>query len=86
MSETAEIDKASLKSKVLLVDTNKDILPVTKLFLDEANLIGVRANKSDVMEVLKSNVDLGAILLAESLPTARNATSGSGGRATRSSS
>ena len=66
MSETTEIDKASLKSKVLLVDTNKDILPVTKLFLDEANLIGVRANKSDVMEVLKSNVDLGAILLAES--------------------
>lgn len=61
MEETARV-----MSKVLVIDSNKDIFTVTKLFCTETNLIGLRAHKDNVMDVLKSNVDLGAILLAES--------------------
>lgn len=60
------IEKADLKSKVLVIDSNKEIFPVTRLFCEETMLIGLRANKSNVMAILRSHVDLGAILLAES--------------------
>jgi hypothetical protein len=60
------MDNARVMSKVLVIDSNIEIFPVTKMFCDENNLIGLRAHKDNVMEVLKSNVDLGAILLAES--------------------
>lgn len=58
-------DSARVVSKVLVIDNNPEIFPVTKLFCVETNLIGLRAHEDTVMDVLKSNVDLGAILLAE---------------------
>ncbi|GAB2181046.1 hypothetical protein DLREEDagrD3_12690 [Denitratisoma sp. agr-D3] len=60
------VEKAALNSKVLVIDSNKEIFPVTRLFCEETHLIGLRANKSNVMAVLRTHVDLGAILLAES--------------------
>lgn len=60
------VEKADLNSKVLVIDSNKEIFPVTRLFCEETHLIGLRANKSNVMAILRSHVDLGAILLAES--------------------
>lgn len=60
------IDSARVVSKVLVIDSDMDIFPVTKLFCIETNLVGLRAHKDNVIDILRSNVDLGAILLAES--------------------
>lgn len=56
---------AQLTSKVLIIDSN-NVLPLIKQFFSENNLTGLLARRDTVVEVLKSNVDLGAIFLAES--------------------
>ena len=56
---------AQIVSKVLVIDSNKAVFTVIKLFCIENNLVGLRAHRGNVMDILKSNVDLGAILLSE---------------------
>ena len=62
------MEKAHLVSKVLVHDSNPDYSDRIKIFCDNNNLIGVRAHHDNIMELLKTNIDLGAILLSESTP------------------
>jgi len=58
-------DKAKLVSKVLVLDHSTDCHESIKSFCEENNLVGLKVQEDNVMSVLKSNVDLGAILLSE---------------------
>lgn len=58
-------DNAQLVSKVLVLDSNKEYFDRIKSFCDNNNLVGLKAQEDNVMVILKSNVDLGAILLSE---------------------
>ncbi len=58
-------DNARLVSKVLVLDSNKEYFDRIKSFCDNNNLVGLKALEDNVMVILKSNVDLGAILLSE---------------------
>jgi hypothetical protein len=60
------VEKARLTSKVLVHDSNSDYYDRIKIFCGNNNLIGVRALDDNIMDVLQSNIDLGAILLSES--------------------
>ncbi|TAK93419.1 MAG: chemotaxis protein CheX [Aquabacterium sp.] len=59
------VEKAELVSKVLVLEDSQDAAARIKAFCDENNLVGVKAQAENVMGVLKSNVDLGAIFLSE---------------------
>lgn len=58
-------DQAKLVSKVLILDSDAACHERIKSFCDENNLVGLKVQDDNVMSVLKSNVDLGAILLSE---------------------
>jgi Chemotaxis phosphatase CheX len=54
-------------SKVLIIDDgNAETLEQIKRFCAENDLIGLKTHSDNVMSVLKSNVDLGGVLLSES--------------------
>lgn len=59
------VEKAELVSKVLVLEESQDSASRIKAFCDANNLVGVKAQLENVMGVLKSNVDLGAIFLCE---------------------
>lgn len=59
------VEKAELVSKVLVLEESQDCAMRIKAFCDTNNLVGVKAQLENVMGVLKSNVDLGAIFLCE---------------------
>jgi hypothetical protein len=52
-------------SKVLVLEDSPAQLAAIRRFCDEHNLIGLKARKSRLTSVLRSNIDLGAVLLAE---------------------
>lgn len=52
--------------KVLVLDDHPAHADAIKHFCDAHNLIGLKVRKSRLMSVLRSNIDLGAILLGES--------------------
>ena len=54
-----------LISKVLVLDTHGDLRRAIKLNCAEFNLVSVTASRSRLMSVLRSNIDLGAVLCAE---------------------
>ncbi len=58
-------EKAALVSKVLVLDDNKQCLASIKDFCESNNLVGVKAQPATVQSVLKSNIDLGCVFLAE---------------------
>jgi hypothetical protein len=58
-------DEAKLVSKVLVLESNPAYHEKIKAFCDENNLIGLKVQPENVMSVLRSNVDLGGILLSE---------------------
>lgn len=59
------LEQAQLISKVLVLDEEPDCSLRIKAFCDNNNLVCLRAQSENVMAVLKSNVDLGAIFLSE---------------------
>lgn len=59
------VETAELVSKVLVLDEMPDGGARFKAFCDGNNLVGLKAQHENVMAVLKSNVDLGAIFLSE---------------------
>ncbi|MFI4938760.1 MAG: chemotaxis protein CheX [Burkholderiales bacterium] len=59
-------DRATLVSKVLVLDSNTECYDQIKLFCDTHNLVGLKVHEENVLPVLKSNIDLGGILLSES--------------------
>jgi hypothetical protein len=54
-----------LVSKVLVLDDSPEHVQRIKRFCDENNLVPLKVKKGAVMSVLKTNVDLGAILYSE---------------------
>ncbi|MGE5451671.1 MAG: chemotaxis protein CheX [Acidobacteriota bacterium] len=59
------VEKAELVSKVLVLDDSPECSMSIKAFCDANNLVTLRAQSENVMAVMKSNVDLGAIFLSE---------------------
>src|SRR3990167_9214459 len=57
-------DSAKLVSKVLVMDGNPESFDRIKEFCDANDLIGLKAHERNLMSILKSNVDMGAILLS----------------------
>jgi len=55
----------SLVSKVLVLDDSPEHSAAIKKFCDENNLVGLKVRKNRLMSVLRSNIDLGAILYSE---------------------
>lgn len=58
-------DKTTLVSKVLVLDSDAGCYDRIKAFCDDNNLVGLKVQADNIMAVLKSNVDLGGILLSE---------------------
>ena len=58
-------DESSVVSKVLILEDNKPSRDAIRKFCALHNLVTLRAQAEHVMSVLKSNVDLGGIFLAE---------------------
>ncbi|WP_431822898.1 chemotaxis protein CheX [Burkholderia sp. F1] len=52
-------------SKVLVLDDSRTHADAIKRFCDDHNLIGLTVRRNRLLKVLRSNIDLGAILLAE---------------------
>jgi hypothetical protein len=59
------VDETQLISKVLVLDDSTEYFDRIKQFCDQNRLVGLKVNSPDFMAILSSNVDLGAILLAE---------------------
>lgn len=59
------VEQAELISKVLVLDDDDHAQQKIRQFCDENKLVCVKATASNVLSVLKSNVDLGAIFLSE---------------------
>lgn len=55
-----------LVSKVLVLDHSPAHAAAIKAFCDENSLVGLKVRKNRLMSVLRSNIDLGAILYSES--------------------
>ena len=53
-------------SKVLVLDDCPAHQAALKQFCDDNNLVGVKVAKNRLASVLRSNIDLGAVLFAES--------------------
>ena len=61
------MEQASIVSKLLVIDDGDiETLTEIKRFCQENHLIGLKTHSDNVMNVLRSNVDLGGILLSES--------------------
>ncbi len=61
-------DQTRLVSKVLVLDSNTECYDRIKIFCDANNLVGLKVQQDNLLAVLKSNVDLGGILLSETYP------------------
>lgn len=66
MEATASLDN-TITSKVLVLDRDTDCYATIKSFCERHHLVGLKAHEEHVMAVLRSNVDLGGIMLSESL-------------------
>jgi hypothetical protein len=58
-------ENTKLISKVLVLDGDPACFDTIKTFCDDNNLVGLTVQADNVMSVLRSNVDLGGILLSE---------------------
>ena len=66
---TSELDNESLAivSKVLVCDYDAKALELLKPFCEDNNLVGYKVHTDNIIDVLKSNIDLGAIFIAENV-------------------
>ncbi len=58
-------EQSKIVSKVLVLESNTACLDHIKVFCDSNGLVGLKVQPDNVMAVLRSNLDLGAILLSE---------------------
>lgn len=59
----------SIVAKVLVLDNSAEHVAAIRAFCDANRLVGLKVRKNRLMSVLRANVDLGAILLAEDFGT-----------------
>lgn len=67
---------AQIVSKVSVLDSSADCFDCSKAFCDSNDLVALKVQPDSVMAVLRSNLDLGAILLSETY--SKNAHSSTG--------
>src|SRR5581483_603563 len=53
-------------SKILILDESTEHLQSLKRFCDETGLVGLKVRRSAILGVLRTNIDMGAVLLSES--------------------
>lgn len=58
--------ESTLLSKVLVLDTSPEFSDDLKKFCEENGLLPLKVQKSNLMSVLTSNIDLGAVMYSES--------------------
>ncbi|MFL9927214.1 chemotaxis protein CheX [Herbaspirillum lusitanum] len=58
--------QAELISKVLVLDNDADCHDTIRGFCERSGLVGLRVQEEHLMTVLRSNVDLGGVMLSES--------------------
>jgi hypothetical protein len=63
---TSDMNENKPVSKVLVLDDSPAHANAIKRFCDEHNLVGLKVRKNRLLSVLRSNIDLGAILFSES--------------------
>lgn len=63
---TSDLNENKPVSKVLVLDDSPVHANAIKRFCDEHNLVGLKVRKNRLLSVLRSNIDLGAILFSES--------------------
>ena len=63
---TSDMNENRPVSKVLVLDDSPAHANAIKRFCDEHNLVGLKVRKNRLLSVLRSNIDLGAILFSES--------------------
>jgi hypothetical protein len=63
---TNDMNENKPVSKVLVLDDSPVHANAIKRFCDEHNLVGLKVRKNRLLSVLRSNIDLGAILFSES--------------------
>jgi hypothetical protein len=56
-------DATQLLSKVILIEHEENALSVLKEFFEHSQLLGYRATKNNILSVLNSSIDMGAIFL-----------------------
>lgn len=57
----------TIKSKIIVHDSDEKALVVIKSFLDSHDLIGLKTHTWEVVKTLNENVDLGAVLLSDNM-------------------
>lgn len=67
-------DETRLVSKVFILDNSSEYFGQIKQFCDQNGLVGLKVNAANIMAILNSNIDLGAILLAENYCESLDAT------------
>lgn len=55
----------NIKSKIVVLDSDQKSLDIIKSFLQQNDLIGMRAQKFEVVKTLNEHVDLGALILSD---------------------
>jgi hypothetical protein len=60
------MNTATPVSKVLILDDSAEHAEVIKRFCEDNNLIGLKVHRNRLASVLRSNIDLGGVLLSES--------------------
>jgi hypothetical protein len=58
-------NETQLVSKVIVLDKFYEYFDQIKQFCDQNGLVGLKVNSANIMAILNSNIDLGAILLAD---------------------
>ncbi len=56
-------DDHAVRSKVIVVEHDKDLVSQLKRFIDQSGLVGYQASETTVPGILEHNIDLGAIFL-----------------------
>lgn len=60
-------DTSNIVSKVLVHESDEQALARLKAFFTDNQLVGMRTQHDNIIDVLKSNIDLGAVFLSESV-------------------
>jgi hypothetical protein len=60
-------ENANVVSQILVLDQNPEALQSLKKFCSENRLVGLKANASNLLDVLSSNIHLGGIFISEDL-------------------
>jgi hypothetical protein len=61
------MENASIQSKVLIIESSEQATESLRTFFNEKGLIGLKGKPQTILDLLKSNTDLGAVFLCQSI-------------------